>query len=421
MKLNARRRAFELLCQLMKRRQPLVFAATDTALTKALCFGVCRHYYQLESTLDSMVSKRPGAIEVWIALMLGLYQLKALNKPPYAVVQETVGLLSHPQLNYAKGFVNALLRRFCREYAAKLGKGIEQAENGPTWLLEQLKADWKGNWHTIVQANTVHPPLILRVNAQQTTRDAYLKRLEKAGIVASGVSALDTTLILASPVEVTTLPGWTKGEVSVQDISAQLVLPLMDLKPNLRVLDACAAPGGKLCHILETEPQLKFCLAIDRDAARLERVKENLHRLHLKAEVKCADASRPKEWWDGKVFDRILVDAPCSGTGVIRRHPDIQILREPQEVETVARVQAQLLNALWPLLSKGGRLVYATCSVLRQENDKQISAFLGRTPDAVNFSFSLPWGRPCDSGWQIFPGEGEGDGFYYAVLEKRML
>lgn len=413
MKLNARRRAFEVLCQLMKQRQALTFTQTDTALTKELCFGVCRQYYRLERQLDRMIAKRPPAIEVWIVLMLGLYQLQNMRKPPYAVVQETVGLLDTPKFEYAKGFVNALLRRFCREEPSKL-----EGDGDPVWLLEQLKQDWKGHWREISNANDVHPPMTLRVNLQRTTTSAYLARLEKAGLKAKELTGLEAALRLETPTDVQSLPGFSKGEVSIQDSAAQLALNLLDLKADMRFLDACAAPGGKLCHVLEHLPTLKTCLALDKDPQRLERITENLQRLHLSAELKQADAIQPDAWWDGQQFDRILLDAPCSGTGVIRRHPDIRVLRQAKEVTAIAKTQMQLLKALWPLLKKGGRLVYATCSVLRQENDQQISDFLAQTPDVNVVPFTLPWGRAVEPGWQLLPGEGEGDGFYYAVLEK---
>lgn len=418
MKTNARHRAFEILVQMMKRQQSLsvLLTPTDTALTQALCFGVCRSYFRLERLIDKLVNKRPPLIEVWVALMMGVYQLQAMNKAAYAVVQETVDLLDTPKLVHAKGFVNAILRRLCREKDShaldKMGEGE------PAWLLAKLKQDWPTDWQSITQANDEHPPMTLRVNLAKTTRDLYLSRLEKAGIAAQPIAEVDSAIVLEKPIDVRELPGFVKGEVSVQDVAAQHAAALLDLKPGLRVLDACTAPGGKLCHLLEMASDLKACVAVDKDESRLARVTENLTRLQLQANVMTADLRELDSWWDGQLFDRILLDAPCSGTGVIRRHPDIRVLRQPKEVESIVAVQAALLDNLWKILAPGGRLVYATCSVLRQENDLQIKKFLSRTPDAKSVSLSLPWGRAMNSGWQLLPGEGSGDGFYYAALEK---
>jgi 16S rRNA (cytosine967-C5)-methyltransferase len=247
----------------------------------------------------------------------------------------------------------------------------------------------------------------LRVNLRRTTRTAYLDKLAAAGIVAEASPDVPTAVRLAVPQSVDTLPGLAAGEVSVQDVSAQRAASLLDLKPGQRVLDACAAPGGKTGHILEACDGLESVWAVDRDAARLARVADNLRRLGVQAHLVAGDATRPSQWWDGRPFDRILLDAPCSAVGVIRRHPDIKVLRRPKDVDRAEALQAELLRALWPLLAPGGLLVYATCSVLRRENERQIAAFGAAERTAVD---------PVS--WHNLTGEAEGDGFYYACLWK---
>ena len=260
--------------------------------------------------------------------------------------------------------------------------------------------------------------MTLRVNLGQIDRQHYLAALEKEDIVATPHAYVRSTIILKEPIEVEALPGFLEGEISVQDVSAQCAIELLNIKPRMRVLDACAAPGGKTCHMLEQNTSIEV-VALDKDQKRLDRVLENLKRLQLRAIVVHGDGIELNTWWDGEEFDRILLDAPCSATGVIRRHPDIRVLRTLEEVQQITCVQASLLKSIWKTLVVGGRLLYVTCSVLRQENDDQIESFLKAHEAASCVELSLPWGRRTSFGWQCLPGESQGDGFYYALLEKQ--
>jgi 16S rRNA (cytosine967-C5)-methyltransferase len=419
MKSDPRHRAFQHLLCLLTRRQSLahLFAPKDHPLTKELCFGVSRHYHRLSAILDKLIDKRPKDMEVWVCLLMGIYQLDVLSKPAYATVKETVGLLDHTKSVYAKGFVNAVLRRYCRELEQGGIKTLAIEHNESTWFGAQLQIDWPHVWQDIIQANDAHPPMMLRVNLAKVDRFDYLASLEKEGIRAIPHAYVPSAIELIYPVDTETLPGFLDGEISVQDVSAQCAVELLKIKPRLRVLDACAAPGGKTCHLLEKESSLDV-LALDKDEKRLGRVVENLKRLQLRAAVTHGDGTELAAWWDGEAFDRILLDAPCSATGVIRRHPDIRVLRTLDEVTHITTIQAKLLRTLWSTLAPGGKMLYVTCSVLHQENDAQIAAFLQEHDAAKHITLSLPWGRRTDHGWQCLPGEARGDGFYFALMEK---
>ena len=259
--------------------------------------------------------------------------------------------------------------------------------------------------------------MAIRVNSRRAGRDAYLAELRNAGIPATPAPHADQGLVLASPMEVTALPGFRMGAVSIQDTAAQLAAPLLDVRAGHYVLDACAAPGGKAAHLLEISPAARL-VAVDKDPGRLVHVSSTLERLGLQAQVTTGDAGDPGTFWDGRPFDRILLDAPCSGTGVIRRHPDIKILRRPSDIARMAEEQSRMLAGLWPLFAPGGKLLYATCSVLPEENAHRIDAFLGVHPDARLVPIQAPWGRDTGAGRQILPGEDGMDGFFYALLEK---
>ncbi|OCH97859.1 16S rRNA (cytosine(967)-C(5))-methyltransferase [Legionella jamestowniensis] len=425
MKKNERLQALHILTKVMQEKKPLTRYLQTTEdispFTKELCFGVCRQYFRLEAMAGKLLDKQPKAIDVWLVLLMGLYQLQFMQKPDYAVVKETVNLLAQLKKNWAKGLVNAVLRRFCREQQHLLV--LLQNDDGfmyghPGWFLQRLQKDWPQKWQEILLANDIHPPMSLRVNTRHTIRERYLQRLQQAGIEAYPHHYSVDGIRLETPCDVYTLPGFMEGDVSIQDESAQLAASLLSLKPGLRVLDACCAPGGKTCHILEIEPHLDACVALDVDEKRLQRVKENLTRLQLQATLIQADALKPSSWWDGKPFDRILLDAPCSATGVIRRHPDIKLLRTEEEIATVVQLQLNLLKHLWPLLSPGGLLVYATCSIIKEENEQQIAKFLADQTDCTVMTESKPWGYNTGFGWQIFPKENGGDGFFYSVLRK---
>lgn len=409
MKRNERKEALDTLVLVFKEKTPLSHTAKDlTPFSRALCFGVCRYVFELEDIANQLLKKRPKGLEVWLALLMGLYQLHHLNLPNYAVVKETVALLNHPKTQWAKGLINATLRQYCRLKPVALNM-----KNHPIWFIKKLQEAWPKDWESILKANDKHPPMSLRINQRKTTRDDYLKKIEGIAHEYSLVG-----IGLDKPCDVFELPGFKEGMVSVQDEAAQLAASLLNLKPGQRVLDACAAPGGKTAHILETEPELESCLALDIDERRLNRIRENLDRLQLKANLIKADASTPPAWWDGQLFDRILLDAPCSATGVIRRHPDIKIIRTIEEVQEITQVQAKLLEALWPCLKPGGLLVYATCSVLPEENEMQIAYFIERHADCEFISKPYSWAKNTAHGYQILPGEHNMDGFFYSVLKK---
>jgi 16S rRNA (cytosine967-C5)-methyltransferase len=413
--------AFQLLCALLEKKQSLAYLITPKThpMAKELCFGVCRYYFYLDSKLKTLATKPIKDLPVKVCLMMGLYALDHLDQPAYATVQETVGLLDKTPYVFAKALVNAILRRHCREQEeskSRLSLPVTDVYEAP-WLAARLKQDWPEDWQQVMHANTQRPPMMIRVNRSKMKRDDYLAILEKEGIQARAHAYLTCAIELMVPVNVDHLPGFEQGDVSVQDVSAQCAVELLQLKPHARVLDACAAPGGKTGQLLECESTLEL-FALDKEAKRLKKVSENLQRLHYEAQLIHADATSLQQWWDGEAFDTILLDAPCSATGVIRRHPDIRILRTAEEVTEIASVQASLLTQLWQTLRVGGQLLYVTCSVLRQENDDQIRLFLEHHAEATLQPIHLPWGRATAFGWQCLPGEGRGDGFYFSLIKK---
>ncbi|MBA2709040.1 MAG: 16S rRNA (cytosine(967)-C(5))-methyltransferase RsmB [Tatlockia sp.] len=425
MKKNDRLQALQILLKLFDEKTPLSHLMQGTKdlspLTKEICFGVCRHFYRLEALANCLVAKPPKSFEVWLILLIGLYQLHFMKKPDYAVVKETVALVEPLKKTWAKGLVNAVLRTYCREQES-LVKRLENNDDftygHPDWYIKRLQSDWPNDWQQILQANDSHPPMSLRINRLKKARADYLIQLRQAGVNAEPHQHSPDGITLEQPCGVNELPGFVEGEVAVQDESAQLAVSLLSLKPNLRLLDACCAPGGKTCHILETEPKLAVCLALDTDKKRLERVAQNFERLGLSANLIQGDGLKPDTWWDGQPLDRILLDAPCSATGVIRRHPDIKLLRTEEEISKVADLQMALLNSLWHLLAPKGLLVYATCSVMKQENEQQIARFIAQHEDCKFMPSDKPWGRSTGNGWQILPGDYKGDGFFYSVLQK---
>jgi len=420
---NERLSALKILVQVIEQQVSLAHAlpSTATPMTKELCFGVCRHYIRLNILADLLVDKRPKAIDVWIAILLGLYQLHYMKLPDYAVVQETVALVEKVKKTWAKGLVNAVLRNFCRkqqELIASLTADQQFIYGHPPHLLARIQKDWPNDWQNIALANDVHPPMTLRVNLKEISVKDYLDELEKLSISAKAHPMVNSALTLLNPCDVRTLPGFAEGWIAVQDAAAQLAASLLDLKPGLRVLDACCAPGGKTCHILETQGELAACVAVDVDNKRLRRVEENLHRQKLKAEIIQGDALNPSQWWNNELFDRILLDAPCSATGVIRRHADIKLLRTDKEIDTVVQTQYTMLRSSWPLLVPGGIMVYATCSIMPEENEHQIARFLKDHADCKLLPITAEWGKATPHGRQILPGEQGMDGFFYSVLLK---
>jgi 16S rRNA (cytosine967-C5)-methyltransferase len=394
-----------------------VETARDASLLRALVYAVLRWHHRLEWQLERLLTRPLAGSDVELAALLriGLVQVQALRIPEHAAVSATVDACKLLGLTHAQGLVNAVLRRFLRERATLLAQGALNEEahySHPQWLIDALRADWGAATDRILEANNELPPMWLRVNRRVMDSARYLQILREQGIEARADERVRSGILLAEPKPTSSIPGYADGTVSIQDASAQLAAEMLDLRPGQRVLDACAAPGGKTTHILETCPDLHSVVALDRDAERLARVRENLERLKLDARLIAADALARDEWWDGHAFERILLDAPCSSIGVVRRHPDIKVHRNQSDVAAAVELQARLLDSLWPTLAPGGRLVYATCTLLKRENSEQIERFRARTPDAVPLRPTSP------AGLQILPGEANMDGFYYACLGK---
>lgn len=399
---------------------PQVVDVQERAFIQALCYGTVRHYYRLEFILNQLVNKpiKDKDVQIKALALLGLYQLNFMRVKDHAAVSETVAVMKKKQ--WAKSLLNAVLRRYLREQEALealADKHVAYAH--PDWIIKAIKADWGNDAKQILLANNQLPPMSLRVNARLCTRDTYLAMLADAGIEACALACSEQGVLLAEPVAVDKLPEFAQGWVSVQDAAAQLAAQLLDAQSGERILDVCAAPGGKTSHILELQPDLKQLLAIDIDAQRLVRVQENLTRLQLKADLLAADATQPDAWWDGEEFDRILLDAPCSALGVIRRHPDIKLLRRAEDIVQLQALQQGILCAAWAMLAPGGVLLYATCSVLKQENESQIEVFLQQHDDAQELIIDADWGVKRPFGRQVFTGSDSMDGFYYARLQKK--
>jgi len=391
----------------------------DRALLSALLHAGARWWLRFDAALDGLLDQplRTREPAVHALLVVGLAQLEILGLPEYAAVAASVDAaraLRKPR--FAK-LVNAVLRRWLRERDARnrlLDADAQTRTAHPAWLIDALASDWPQHLDAIVVANNAEAPLWLRVNRQRATRADVAARLRETGILCDVSEHAADALRLQHSTDVTQLPGYAQGWFSVQDGAAQQAATLLDLRAGQRVLDACAAPGGKSAHILETADV--DLLALDRDPARLPRLRENLARLGLTAQVRAGDAADPS-WWDGLPFDRILLDAPCSATGIIRRQPDVKLHRRAADVTALAATQRRLLDALWPMLKPGGRLVYATCSLLAAENAQQIAAFLQRQGAARAVAVGLPW-QHAGVGAQNLPGVGDMDGFFYAIVEK---
>lgn len=398
--------------------------ASDGALVQELTYGTLRWFHQLAGIAALLLTKplKPKDQDVYALLLVGLYQLRYMRVATHAAVDETVAATETLGKPWAKGLINACLREYLRR-GADMVKLVDSDPalrlSHPAWLLEKFRDAWPEDWERIAQANNERPPLTLRVNLRRQTRSAYLEKLSAANIALQPTSILDTDTTLAAPLPVSVLPGFAAGEVSVQDAAAQWATVLLDAQPGERVLDACAAPGGKTGHILERTPGLTELVALDREAVRVGLIEQNLKRLGLKARLVTADASAPEGGWGGQPFDRILLDVPCSATGVIRRHPDIKLRRRPEDLPKLTATQARLLAALWPLLRPGGKLLYVTCSILPEENENQMWAFLTGESSAIEVSLPTAVGRPRGVGRQILPGDDGMDGFYYACLLKK--
>ncbi len=403
--------------------------ARDRGLANEIVNGVLRWRWQLEFFISRLLKKplKPKDIDVQLILLMALYELNECRTPEYAVINESVELVRHPGKNmvgkkWAAGLVNAVLRSFTREKEKLHLLVADDAVcfSHPAWILDKIKNDWPQHWQQILDANNQRPAFCLRVNQLQYSVSQYQQLLVKEGIESSAVSLADHALKLSHGIDVRLLPGFTEGSVSVQDAGAQLVAGLLNVSETDRVLDLCAAPGGKTCHILERYQSINHLLAVELDAQRMLRVSENLQRLKLesRAELITADARDTKHWWDGNKFDHILVDAPCSASGVIRRHPDIKTLRRESDIGPLVKLQSEILNSAWQMLETGGELLYVTCSVFKDENQNQMQKFLSVNDDAAEIKINADWGKASEYGRQLFPGEQDADGFYYCRLKK---
>jgi len=410
------------LREAMERHAPRLPDPRDRALLMALLSEGARWWLRFDPALDHLLAQslRRKEPAVHALLLLGLVQLEILELSEYAAVAATVEATRALKRPHLAGLANAVLRRWQRERnerLAALDASPPTRHAHPVWLAEALARDWPDQAEAVLAADNREPPLMLRANRRRTTREALLERLRLDGQTAELHPWLVDAIVLPHSSDVTRLPGFTEGLFAVQDGAAQIAADLLDVRSGQRVLDACAAPGGKACHLLE-RTELAFT-ALDSDPARLRRIGQNLDRLGLHAALRSGDAGAPDAWWDGQPYDRILIDAPCSATGVLRRRPDVRLHRRESDIPALAALQQRILAALWPLLEPGGKLLYATCSLLRAENEASVQSLLAANADAHALPFTLPAGHAAAVGWQVLPGDGDLDGMYYAVLEKR--
>ena len=388
-------------------------------MLKQLCYGSLREYPRLAAFLNQLLKsplKRKDA-DINALLLVGLHQLLDLRIPDHAALSETVEACRYLGKPWATRLVNGVLRNALRQQEA-LAESLNSAARlrHPAWMLDALQKAWPDDWERIIDANNEPPPMCLRVNSSRSSRGIYLSRLSELGISASGCALAPNGVRLDEAMDVEVLPGFAEGDVSVQDEAAQLAADVLAPAPGNRVLDACAAPGGKACHLLERYPGLAELVAVDTSDARLALLQQNLQRLSLSAQLQVADArALPKSLG---MFDAMLVDAPCSGSGVIRRHPDIKLLRRREDLRGFSKLQLDILKGLWPRLNPGGVLLYVTCSVFPEENQDCIDVFLKATSNAQAETLSVEWGVPAGHGRQLLPSVGGPDGLFFARLRK---
>ena len=394
----------------------------DRAFYRELCFGTLRHFHRLDAQLKPLL-KKPFSkkdADIHALLLIGLYQLLYLRTPDHAAISASVDAAKKLKKQWASGLVNAVLRNFLRQQSEpNKAMALSQAADlsHPKWLFKKIQRDWPDNWQLLIDYNNAAPPMSLRVNLNKNSRADFQQQLADAGIETTLDPHSDSGLRLNQAVAVSELPDFDQGAVSVQDPGAQLAATLLNAEDSMRVLDACAAPGGKTVHILESAPKCQLT-AIDSSSERLLRVKDNLARYGFSANCIAADAGATDLWWDEQMFDRILLDAPCSGTGIISHHPDIKLLRRSGDLAQFAEQQKTLLTRLWPLLKDGGQLLYCTCSIMPEENATVIDWFLKQTPNASAEIIDAQWGVISGSGRQLLPNKGKNGGFFYARLSK---
>ena len=394
---------------------------TRRSWARDLAYGTVRWFWRLEDYANQLLSKpvKRADRSILFLIIVALYEIEYHSTPPYAVVSETVNAIKRSTTPWAAGLVNAVLREFLRQQSRlrSAPTSAAAASAHPDWLRDMIFSVYPDHAPLIIETGNSRPPMILRVDAGRIDREDYLHQLQQAGYVAHASPRSQWGVVLPQWARLTDLPGFETGLVSVQDDGAQLTPIALELKPGLRILDACAAPGGKAGHILETEPQTEL-VALDVDPARVRRIHENMERLGRHATITTGDARNNDNWWDGRKFDRILLDAPCSGTGVIRRHPDIKHHRRATDIDQFTRLQRQLLAATWELLNPGGIMVYVTCSLIPEENERQIRSFMDDHSDAQENDLGQRFGKRRAAGRQLLPGIHDTDGFYYASLSR---
>ena len=393
----------------------------DRAFVQACAYGVLRHYFSLKARLDALLERPLKSKDADIEALLigGLFQIAHMDVPAHAAVSASVDAAKEMRKGWACPLVNAVLRNALRATSSDEDLADEAVRfEYPQWMIDRFRADWPDDWTSILRSSNRQASMTLRVNQKRTGVENYLSVLAEAGIEAERTHYSPVGVRLADPLPVTALPEFNDGCISVQDEAAQLAARLISVDKADRVLDACAAPGGKICHMLEGVENNVHLIAVDISGDRMRRVEENLQRLGLDCITRVADAGKPADWWDGEPYDRIVVDAPCTATGVMRRHPDIRLHRRPDDIDTHAAEQRRLLAALWPLLAHEGRLLYATCSIIPAENDEVVASLLEDRFDAKALTLPATWGRSTRYGRQILPGEDGMDGFYYALLSK---
>jgi 16S rRNA (cytosine967-C5)-methyltransferase len=411
------------LTEVLEQQQSTDADPRDRRLVRELSFGVLRWYPRLEFLLDGLLRRplKPRDSDVRLMMLVGIYQLLYTRVPAHAAIDSTVSATRLLGKQWATGLVNGVLRN-CQRRSNQLSARADAVPSAryayPLWLMQRIQEAWPDDWRRLLEAGNERAPMSLRVNAKKASRDRYRDLLRNVGIESRPSPHAAQALILDRPVDVTRLPGFSEGQVSVQDVGAQLAAGLLQVKPGHRVLDACAAPGGKACHIGELAPGGVEVTAVDVSEPRLGRLRDNVARLGLSVRVHAGDALRPHGDWARQTYDRILLDAPCSATGVIRRHPDIKLLRRDADIGRLVEIQASMLEKMWSLLAPGGMLLFATCSLLPDENWKRLEAFLASVPGVREHRIDAPWGRPCPVGRQTLPGEEDMDGFYYARLIK---
>lgn len=409
------------LREVADRALPRLADARDRALLTALLNEGARWWPRFDAALDRLLAKpiRRGEPVIHALLVTALVQLEILEMPGYAAVAATVEAVRELRRPRLAGMTNAVLRRWLRERETLLS-GLDATPSTrhahPAWLASAIAGDWPDRAEAVMAAANHEPPLMLRVNRRRAEREAVAEVLRDAGQDIAPHAWLADGLVLPHSTDVTRLPGFAEGRFAVQDGAAQVPADLLDLADGQRVLDACAAPGGKACHALERADV--SLVAVESEARRAPRIRQNLERLGLAAEVVVADAGDVAAWWDGQPFDRVMIDAPCSATGVIRRRPDVRLHRRAADIDALVAQQSRILAACWDTLAPGGLLLYVTCSLLRAENEGVVGAFVDSRADAVVVPFSLPVGQAATVGWQILPGDGDLDGMYYALLRK---